>query len=579
MSPDIVAYNLAGVPTDISIIPLFWMLLVPEKGNRGKFAAMIICAAITNRALSCLGFEWSGLVQIGLLLFACLRYGSGTMGRRLGLFLLGFGFVNVIMIPPTILWVALYDTAPAQIAGEILSHPAYFVFQPLVAALVLVMTWLLGVVMRSAGRRSTLRLDLPALLVLVVQMTWFYPLYVFDNRAFKTTDVLELVLFLLCHAVSLIAALAFLLDASQAAEAREGAARAALLAEAARGYERHYREVERAIARTAALRHDYRNTMQVVAGLAERGEAQTACAMVDDALARTEGEPGPLPVPAAKGSPDAPAARGRIEPSRLALYAANALLGTYMLFFVAPWDRLDAVSKVAYVLAFVAWVGLTPFLVRVVRQAQEVDAARMRVHVAQEMVEARVWYGERVAQELARARELEHELREGLRTARDALAAGGPVGPMPEVASFSGGTHLCENRALDTLVALKARECEEAGIELACTLDVPEEVALSDLELCSIFSNVLDNAIAAAREVPEGERRVQVAAAVRAGMLVVEARNTCAPDAAPRAAARGVADEHGWGLRILSELARSHGGKLEARREGGEFVTHIAVEA
>ena len=151
----------------------------------------------------------------------------------------------------------------------------------------------------------------------------------------------------------------------------------------------------------------------------------------------------------------------------------------------------------------------------------------------------------------------------------------------------------CENSVADALTRVKADAAERAGVQFEAELGIPDDLALPPLELCTILSNIYDNAIKGAAAAPEDRRWVHVGAKVAAGYLIVVCKNGCAEDAAPMASARmrdgasGVAglrtsrpgvQEHGWGLRILGEVADRLGGTLETSVEDGIFVTRVTAK-
>ncbi|MDD7085813.1 MAG: hypothetical protein PUI07_09120, partial [Clostridiales bacterium] len=68
--------------------------------------------------------------------------------------------------------------------------------------------------------------------------------------------------------------------------------------------------------------------------------------------------------------------------------------------------------------------------------------------------------------------------------------------------------HFCANPVVNAVLANKAALCRRENITLEASLDVPEATGLSDGELCSVFANLLDNAIKAVRPLPPDRRRI-----------------------------------------------------------------------
>ena len=137
----------------------------------------------------------------------------------------------------------------------------------------------------------------------------------------------------------------------------------------------------------------------------------------------------------------------------------------------------------------------------------------------------------------------------------------------------------CEHSAVNMLMELKDQAAQAAGVTLESSIDLPRDVPIPALDLCAVFSNMLDNAIEAASGAPEGRRWVRVAASSHGGYLVIRVENGAARGAAARRSGTGRpgVGEHGWGLRILEEFAHRHDGRLTTGAEGDAFVAQVML--
>lgn len=68
----------------------------------------------------------------------------------------------------------------------------------------------------------------------------------------------------------------------------------------------------------------------------------------------------------------------------------------------------------------------------------------------------------------------------------------------------------CENTAVDALLQYYAALAMEDGIVVDFHLSVPGALPLTDMELCSVLGNLLENAIEGCRRVPEDARRIDI---------------------------------------------------------------------
>lgn len=127
----------------------------------------------------------------------------------------------------------------------------------------------------------------------------------------------------------------------------------------------------------------------------------------------------------------------------------------------------------------------------------------------------------------------------------------------------------CTNETANAILVLKARTCADIGIRFSFAGGVPQGLSISDLELCSVLSNLLDNAINAAGTADSKiEPYIGVSCAVKGSYLVVKVVNSCSPEVSMATpAARRPKDtkptrEHGWGLEIVGDICAAHDGSF-----------------
>ena len=130
----------------------------------------------------------------------------------------------------------------------------------------------------------------------------------------------------------------------------------------------------------------------------------------------------------------------------------------------------------------------------------------------------------------------------------------------------------CLNTLADTVLKLKADECGKKGISIAINADIPAGLGLSETELCSLLSNLLDNAI----EACEGGKGAYIRfnAGMRKDYLYISVSNTASEEHAKR----GLRAGRGLGLKIVDNIARGHGGELFTGFDGKEFKAEVVAE-
>lgn len=118
------------------------------------------------------------------------------------------------------------------------------------------------------------------------------------------------------------------------------------------------------------------------------------------------------------------------------------------------------------------------------------------------------------------------------------------------------------------------------GISLQVSVEMPEDLFVEKVDLCSIFSNLLDNAIHAAAQVSEN-RYVYMAASVFGGCCTIITVNSYGQDSEKpfvSTASVGKADIHGgYGLCILRSIGKKYGGELITKTENGQFTARLIL--
>ena len=129
----------------------------------------------------------------------------------------------------------------------------------------------------------------------------------------------------------------------------------------------------------------------------------------------------------------------------------------------------------------------------------------------------------------------------------------------------------CAIPVVNAILTQKAQSCGRAGIGIEIELDMPPQTSVEPMHLCSVFSNLLDNAITAC----EGQESsvIRLTSKVDGDYLFVKVINPSRkPPSAP-------APGRGYGTRILTELASRYSGDYRAEYEKGTYTAVISMLA
>ena len=115
----------------------------------------------------------------------------------------------------------------------------------------------------------------------------------------------------------------------------------------------------------------------------------------------------------------------------------------------------------------------------------------------------------------------------------------------------------CDDPVIDALLRNKAQLLDENGIEYTFTVKVKRDCGIENLALVCVFSNLLDNAIEAARNYGEGAY-VRLSAKESAGFLFILCENSVNSQLKPAKRDDGLV--HGLGTGIIERTAAEHDG-------------------
>ncbi|MGN0385515.1 MAG: sensor histidine kinase [Lachnospiraceae bacterium] len=129
----------------------------------------------------------------------------------------------------------------------------------------------------------------------------------------------------------------------------------------------------------------------------------------------------------------------------------------------------------------------------------------------------------------------------------------------------------CGDPVVNAIMAENEKLCEEKQIKLAYEFDISVPLKMNPVAICSIFTNLFRNAIAAAEQT-EGEKFISIKAALKGEYLHIKEENSYNPKAKKK-------DERkGYGTEILKSLVKQHNGQMEVSAEDEVYRVEMSVE-
>lgn len=362
--------------------------------------------------------------------------------------------------------------------------------------------------------------------------------------------------------------------------------------ESQKEYDR-YRQLEEKEKLLCQIRHDFNNHLATAYYLAQEGQMEQAellLAEMEQEMGEEDlGFSGKQTEMVKTGMPAAPEAyweerectgKGmrvlRTGLRLLSLPVGQFLLAPKMLhvFFEHKGTWLAHIGMVI-VLFLLATDAVWLFLLIGQRKREDLNDRFLEFQYMAHLTESR----EQAAQERAQeVQALQKELLDCLGQARKMMQEG----QAPEV--FRGillkvqekeHVRYCANELVNTVLEEKRQYCRQFGIRFLAETEIPGETAIKSSHLCSVFTNLLDNAVQACQNMPAENRWILVQSRRKEDYLYIRVSNPTSREYEQRPRESG----HGLGKTILARIAAAYQGECWTRLEqiGQEEIYTAAV--
>ncbi len=149
------------------------------------------------------------------------------------------------------------------------------------------------------------------------------------------------------------------------------------------------------------------------------------------------------------------------------------------------------------------------------------------------------------------------------------------------------------NRVMDVILTTKSLQCQKKGINLNAMVDGDLLADIHVKDICSLFGNMLDNAIEATQQVEDEEKRlISFSVRARNQFIIVECenysdgtnvrlkknqtrrffRNNNLPKTTKEDNVK-----HGFGLKSISQVAEKYGGAMKVSYDDGWFKVKVLL--
>lgn len=137
------------------------------------------------------------------------------------------------------------------------------------------------------------------------------------------------------------------------------------------------------------------------------------------------------------------------------------------------------------------------------------------------------------------------------------------------------------NTAFDTILTEKSLFADKNQIKLTVMANVDALKFISDIDVYSLFANILDNAIEASVKLEPQKRIISLSVRTANDLLIIHSENCYEgelkfKDGRP-VTIKSDADNHGFGILSIKRIAEKYGGDMTLTAEEGIFSTDIII--
>lgn len=172
----------------------------------------------------------------------------------------------------------------------------------------------------------------------------------------------------------------------------------------------------------------------------------------------------------------------------------------------------------------------------------------------------------RTLQELARTKDME--------AVTDFISAYAKTLPENESIRY------CSNYALNALLNYYRQMARQNEIRLDIEMDLPDILRMSDVDLCTMLGNMLDNAVAACQSIQTGNRFIELRGQNRFGkQFILVMTNTCPKKLRKKDGAylSTRKDGAGLGLNSVRQIVEEYSGTATFSDEDGIFYSNVLI--
>ncbi len=199
-----------------------------------------------------------------------------------------------------------------------------------------------------------------------------------------------------------------------------------------------------------------------------------------------------------------------------------------------------------------------------------------------EQLDVQIRHDEQLREQYDNMRKIRHDYQSHLMTlsvmknSGNYTELGKYIDGLTEEINFAERVTFCNRSAVDAVLFYANRTAEQAGIKIEFRVYEAEKAPASDVKICAILSNLLNNALEECERL-EGDCQISLKTGIKSGNYIILVTNTSKEPNSDFKTKKNDKENHGLGLRIVRTLVQELGGKTSFSCKDGIFCSMISL--
>lgn len=214
----------------------------------------------------------------------------------------------------------------------------------------------------------------------------------------------------------------------------------------------------------------------------------------------------------------------------------------------------------------------------IIHSSRKLSAAlelQTRLRLIQQQTALQEQYVEEARQRYEQTRAFRHDIKNHLAVIKGMIEKNGftraeeYLNEMERATASLSFPFYTNNPVLDILLESKLGPAMSDGVSVGCTLQVPHPCHISDMDLCIVLSNALDNAIRACKNAADCSMKyIQISSQLQGSFFMLEVKNGYDPAGETKGGT-------GLGLLNIQTIAQKYNGSSQTSYHKNSFVLNV----